>query len=417
MKRGIRSWEIILCVLVLAVIVAGLFLPKTGSFVMVDEICDVLVVWIVCAYVIVRIARSKGNFPASVKAARGIVVAVCVCIGVWFAWSVVLDLVSGPESVTLSEIQTGKSRPHSVFSQHYYLKGTDSRGETLQMEISGEDYTRLSGCSTVTVAYYRNTGRIAGFQPVSDQAGETQEKRTRDEEQGRIELTQRQKELLEEAGLPTDYDELTDTQKNAITSIESLLTYLEEKYQEEFCYLSYAEAGALEEEHLEAYPKSGTRADVVTVYRTYEDGEYHYEDDYGNIGLKLLYESRVREFASQTFPESGIKIYSDVSSAVQDAEVQNVTEENVLQTLSANTYIFISDSICTKQQFHDFKEKCAQWLGSQCQGAAAQICLRLTDAAQWELIDESDYEDKLREDIYTDEAECAVTASGKVTVY
>ena len=368
MKRGIRSWEIILCVLVLAVSVAGLFLPKTGSFVMVDEICDVLVVWIVCAYVIVRIARSKGNFPASVKAARGIVVAVCVGIGVWFARSVVLDLVSGPESVTLSEIQTGKSRAHSVFTQHYYLKGTDSLGETLRMEISGEDYTRLSGCSSVTAAYYRNTGRIAGFQPVSDQAGETQEKRTRDEEQGRIELTQRQKELLEE-------------------------------------------------EHLEAYPKSGTRADVVTVYRTYEDGEYHYEDDYGNIGLKLLYESRMREFAAQIFQESGIKIYSDVSSTVQDAEVQNVTEENVLQTLSANTYIFISDSVCTKQQFHDFKEECAQWLGSQCQGAAAQICLRLTDAAQWELINEEDYEDKLREDIYMDEAECAVTASGKITVY
>lgn len=417
MKRGIRSCEIILCVLVLAVIVAGLFLPKTGPFVMVDEICDVLVIWSVCVYVIVRIIRSKGKYSVSVKAARGIVVAVCVIVGIWFARSVVLDLVSGPESVTLSEIQTRKSRAHSVFPQHYYLTGKDSRGEALRMEISSEDYTRLSGCSSVTVAYYRNTGRIAGFRSVSDQVWEKQENQIRHEEQGKIELTQRQKELLEEAGLPTVYDELTDTQKNAVTSIESLLTYLEEKYHEEFCYLSYAEAGALEEEHLEAYPKSGTRADVVTVYRTYEDGEYHYEDDYGNIGLKLLYESRMRGFAAQTFPESGIKIYSDVSSTVQDAEVQNVTEENVLQTLSANTYIFISDSVCTKQQFHDFKEECAQWLGSQCQGAAAQICLRLTDAAQWELINEADYEDKLREDIYMDEAECAVTASGKITVY
>ena len=33
---------------------------------------------------------------------------------------------------------------------------------------------------------------------------------------------------------------------------------------------------------------------------------------------------------------------------------------------------------------------------SQCQGVAAQICLRLTDAAQWELIDATGYEDKLR---------------------
>ena len=317
----------------------------------------------------------------------------------------------------MSEIQTGKSRAHSVFSQHYYLKGTDSLGETLRMEISGEDYTRLSGCSTVTVAYYRNTGRIAGFQPVSDQAGETQEKRTRDEEQGRIELTQRQKELLEEAGLPTDYDELTDTQKNAITSIESLLTYLEEKYQEEFCYLSYAEAGALEEEHLEAYPKSGTRADVVTVYRTYEDGEYHYEDDYGNIGVRPLYESRVREFAVQSFPESGIKVFSDIRNLGQGTDGQSVTEENVLQTASAVTYIFISESVCTEAQLRDFTEECAQWMESQCQGVAAQICLRLTDAAQWELIDATGYEDKLRADIFTAEAECAISASGKVTVY
>ena len=84
-------------------------------------------------------------------------------------------------------------------------------------------------------------------------------------------------------GLPADYDKLTDTQKNAVTSIEAMLSYLESKYQEEFCYLSYAEAGTLEKEHLEAYPASGTPSDVVTVYRTYEDGEYHYEDDYGNI--------------------------------------------------------------------------------------------------------------------------------------
>lgn len=51
-------------------------------------------------------------------------------------------------------------------------------------------------------------------------------------------LTQRQEELLEEMGLPTEYDSLTDSQKNAITSIEDCLTYLEDKYHEEFRYLS-----------------------------------------------------------------------------------------------------------------------------------------------------------------------------------
>lgn len=239
----------------------------------------------------------------------------------------------------------------------------------------------------------------------------------REDEKVSTELTQRQRGLLEEMGLPADYDKLTDTQKNAVTSIEAMLSYLESKYQEEFCYLSYAEAGTLEKEHLEAYPASGTPSDVVTVYRTYEDGEYHYEDDYGNIGVRPLYESRVREFAVQSFPESGIKVFSDIRNLGQGTDGQSVTEENVLQTASAVTYIFISESVCTEAQLRDFTEECAQWMESQCQGVAAQICLRLTDAAQWELIDATGYEDKLRADIFTAEAECAISASGKVTVY
>lgn len=230
-------------------------------------------------------------------------------------------------------------------------------------------------------------------------------------------LTQRQEELLEEMGLPTEYDSLTDSQKNAITSIEDCLTYLEDKYHEEFRYLSYAETGPLEEEHLEAYPASETPSDVVTVYRTYEDGEYHYEDDYGKIGEKPLYESRIREYATQSFPDSGVKVFSDIRNSGHGTEGQSVSEENVLQTTSAVTYIFISDTVCTEELFQDFTQDCAKWMESRCQGVAAQFCLRLTDAAQWESIGVSTYEDKLGEDIFSAEAECGISAAGEVTIY
>ena len=241
-------------------------------------------------------------------------------------------------------------------------------------------------------------------------------KERKDAEMG-TELNGRQQALLEEIGLPADYDKLTDTQRNAITSIEEMLSYLESKYQEEFCYLSYSEAGTLEKEHLDAYPASETPEDVVTVYRTYEDGEYHYEDDHNNLQIKPLYESRVRGFAVQSFPESGIKVFSDIRNSGQDTDKQYITEKDVLQTVPAVTYIFISEDVCTKAQFQDFTEECAQWMESQCQGTTAQICLRLTDEAQCELIDASGYEDKLREDIFAAEAECVISASGKVTVY
>ena len=148
-KRKIQTYEIILCIFVLAVVAAGLLMPKTGSLVMIDEICDIVAVWTVCIYVIVRIIQSRGRFQASVKAVRILVIAACVVIGVLFTGSTALDLVSGPDT--------------GIFSLHYYLTGTDSRGERVRLEISGDDYTRLSGSSSVTVEYYRHTGRIVKY--------------------------------------------------------------------------------------------------------------------------------------------------------------------------------------------------------------------------------------------------------------
>ena len=163
-KRKIQTYEIILCIFVLAVVAAGLLMPKTGSLVMIDEICDIVAVWTVCIYVIVRIIQSRGRFPASAKAARILVIAACVVIGVLFTGSTALDLVSGPETARLTDIQVSRSQAHTgIFSLHYYLTGTDSRGERVRLEISGDDYTRLSGSSSVTVEYYRHTGRIVKY--------------------------------------------------------------------------------------------------------------------------------------------------------------------------------------------------------------------------------------------------------------
>ena len=83
-KRKIQTYEIILCIFVLAVVAAGLLMPKTGPLVMIDEICDIVAIWTVCIYVIVRIIQSRGRFQASVKAVRILVIAACVVIGVLF---------------------------------------------------------------------------------------------------------------------------------------------------------------------------------------------------------------------------------------------------------------------------------------------------------------------------------------------
>lgn len=238
------------------------------------------------------------------------------------------------------------------------------------------------------------------------------ENKSREEEQVKKEWTQRQKELLEEMGLSGDYDELTDTQKSAVTSADDMLAYLEEKYGKEFCYLSYAPSGTLDEEHLEAYPADGQPYDKVTVYRTYENGEYSYEDDYENTLIKPWYEEKVRDFAEEYFPAEGIKVYTDIKSIGG-----SVTEENILESASAATYVFTDDSVCSAEDYERFVDACGQWLKEHCRGVPAGIYLRMTQSEAWAKISEADYEDSIREDIFTAENDCSISGSGKVTIY
>ena len=49
-------------------------------------------------------------------------------------------------------------------------------------------------------------------------------------------LNERQKEILEEVGLPTDAEKLDSSQQEAIIAIDEMLTEIEKKYNTSFCY-------------------------------------------------------------------------------------------------------------------------------------------------------------------------------------
>ncbi|MDN0042729.1 hypothetical protein [Mediterraneibacter glycyrrhizinilyticus] len=159
--RKIKNHEIILCILVLAVIAAGLLLPETGNLVLLDEFCDVAVIWIVCIYVIVRVLRNRTALPFSGRAAGAAAVIVCIAVALWFSKDIGLDLAAGPQTATLTDIQLSKAQAHTgIFSHHYYLTGSDNNGVTLRAEITGEEYSRLPQGGTVTIEYYEHTRRI-----------------------------------------------------------------------------------------------------------------------------------------------------------------------------------------------------------------------------------------------------------------
>ena len=159
--RKIKNHEMIFCILVLAVIAAGLLLPETGNLALLDELCDVAVIWIVCIYVIVRALRNRTALPFSGRAAGAAAVIVCIAVALWFSKDIGLDLAAGPQTATLTDIQLSKAQAHTgIFSHHYYLTGSDNNGVTLRAEITGEEYSRLPQGGTVTIEYYEHTRRI-----------------------------------------------------------------------------------------------------------------------------------------------------------------------------------------------------------------------------------------------------------------
>lgn len=165
-RRKMEKYEMILGILLLAVIAAGLLLPETGNLVLLDELCGAAVIWMVCIYVIARVLRNRAALSFSGKVVGAAAVILCIAAVLWFSKDVGLDLAAGPQTATLTDIQLTGAQAHTgIFSRHYDLLGTDSQGERIRVEISGQDYERLEAAGRVFIEYYPNTKRVVKVLP------------------------------------------------------------------------------------------------------------------------------------------------------------------------------------------------------------------------------------------------------------
>ena len=124
-----------------------------------------------------------------------------------------------------------------------------------------------------------------------------------------IVLNERQKEILEEVGLPTDAEKLDSSQQEAIIAIEEMITAVEKKYNRSFSYSGYVEQGLLESEHLMAYPSDGNpRTDSFEVRKT-DNG---YEDDYMNVAIRDDYAKYVEEIITSNLHNEHIRVFTEI---------------------------------------------------------------------------------------------------------
>ena len=162
-------------------------------------------------------------------------------------------------------------------------------------------------------------------------------------------LNQRQKDILAEQGLPTDYEKLTTSQKGAITAIEDLLSYLEETHNEEFTFSGrYWPTGP---QHIEAYCSIG----MVTAYAKYSDGQIIYWDSYNNVLRENEVRSIIEAWFQEQYEAGTYKFYSNFHSRID----QNPENDVVYGKCVA---VFPD---CNQNQIMEIAASFEQWLNGQ----------------------------------------------------
>ena len=165
-------------------------------------------------------------------------------------------------------------------------------------------------------------------------------------------LNERQKEILEEVGLPTDAEKLDSSQQEAIIAIDEMLTAIEKKYNTSFSYAGYVATGPLEHEHLIAYPSDGSpRRDSFEVRRT-DNG---YEDDYMNVALHKGFNEYITKMVVEAFHTEQLKVYSKVTyttltEAPSDEKMYN-------GAVGSKNYIYIDSASINQQDFQSYVDE------------------------------------------------------------
>lgn len=162
-------------------------------------------------------------------------------------------------------------------------------------------------------------------------------------------LNNRQKEILKQEGLPTNYNDLSISQKASIEAIDTLFDYLQKKYPDEkFTYNGYVgpTINPLEEEHLIVNSNYG----LVNVYREYNQQKTVITDDFAEVKVAYKYASTLNDY---------IKSFVDENLFVVDVDINEFNKDSAGTTPSsygANIKIYFNEKIGKKVYVKNIKK-------------------------------------------------------------
>lgn len=168
-----------------------------------------------------------------------------------------------------------------------------------------------------------------------------------------------QKEVLAAEGLPTEADKLSESQLKSIQRIYEMITYLNDKYYEEFIYAGYLEPAANQTETLYAYPRllgNDYGRNTVTVKAT-KDG---FTDDYSDRSIVDYAEEMANDFMKDYFDSDQVIAFFRVNAC--DIKKNEVIDGDFQWKLGVSDIIFVNEDICNADQVEEFAVNYAKWL-------------------------------------------------------
>lgn len=172
-----------------------------------------------------------------------------------------------------------------------------------------------------------------------------------------IELTEQQREILDQLELPEELEELTANQKKAVIRIDEMLTYLENKYSMEFYYSGYTAGEIFGEEKLTAFPVGGNPLTETVTVKT--DNWGNLVDDYAWVRAKGLYDGAVTKLFEGQLKENCAKVLT-INGETSVTDIRDLTLEQMNGQFQADSIVFIRGEF-TKDQLISATEAFGNW--------------------------------------------------------
>lgn len=234
------------------------------------------------------------------------------------------------------------------------------------------------------------------------------EETSKDDEEMNMELTERQIAILQQQGLSDEYKDLSLFEKSAICSIEEMLVYMEEKYGVGFCYSSYALADSMTPECLTVYEENDNTKKIITVYRTYSEGIYIYEDDYLEVAISDSYREVLEEFFGIEIGLSQYQIYVDVKELGEKTD-------NVIECVSATSYIYINNT--NDYDLDELIGDYSTWMINQNLESTALLVFVLQNQEEFDETYSGNYSQQILQKKYDEIKRCLIASDLSIEIY